>query len=111
MEVNDGGAVALITLLSAAAVAPAKGLVDVLTMAWPNRPTWAAPLAAMVFGIGLVFLTAVAYAITITGQTAAVCVLGGIAAGLASAGITSTGNSAEAKRLEAQGPPPPTDRF
>lgn len=111
MQINDGGAVAIITLLSAAAIGPAKGLVDTLTMAWPDRPSWAAPLASMLFGIGLVFLTAIAYGVMISQQTGAMCILAGIGAGLAAAGITSTGNTAEAKRQEAKTPEPPTDRF
>lgn len=96
--------VALVTL-SVAAGTLAKILVDMMTMGWPGRPTWAAPLAALVFGIGAVFLLTVSTlpdTAPIGRQMITSSIVAGILAAATSIGMTAAGNTAETKRTQAQ---------
>ncbi len=77
-------------------------LVSMLTMAFPQRPTWVAPGAALICGIGCSLLQTLAFSESgLTQQAIPQAVLGGIIIAGAAVGLHSAGRSAEAKRAKA----------
>lgn len=78
-----------------------KVLVDCLTLAWPTRPTWVAPVGSILSGVLCVGLQQLAAGDVLDMQHTASIVLNGIVAGGLAMGITALGNSAQAKRQEA----------
>ncbi len=83
----------------------AKVCVDIISMAYPGRPSWAAPLAAVGFGIlacALVTLTQIPATTALDRQMIATIIGAGILAAGAAIGVTASGNTAKAKRDESQ---------
>lgn len=78
-----------------------KVLVDLVTLGWPTRPTWVAPVASVLSGISCVGLQLIATQPALTTQLGAMAILNGIVAGGLAMGITALGNSAQAKREQA----------
>lgn len=71
-----------------AAASIAKILVDILRMAFPNRPDWVSPLLAVLFGIGASVLLLLTQDVELTRAALAQAVLAGVLAGGSAVGIT-----------------------
>lgn len=83
----------------------AKVLVDIVSIAYPGRPSWVAPASAVGFGIlscALVTLTQLAPTAPLDRQIVATIIGAGILAAGAAAGATASGNTAKSKRDDAQ---------
>lgn len=78
----------LITVSSSAMVA--GYLVEFVKLAWPNVPSWASVLAAVLSGIIAAFLISTAQGDTFTAALIAQRILEGIAAAATAAGLTRT---------------------
>ncbi len=103
---------AAIGALALAGTGPANILTNVVTMAWPTRPTWVAPVMGIVFGIlscTLITFVTVPANQAIDRQMWGTIVAAGITAYGMASGIQAAVNTAEAKRVEAQYPPEPED--
>lgn len=97
----------VLALIAGAAAGVTNTLVNAVTMAWPTRPSWAALICALLFGIVLTFLAAYAYVpgmLVFDRQAYAQIVLAGLGSGLAAAGIGASSSSAQTKRDEAVPP-------
>lgn len=77
-----------IVTLSLAAASIAKILVDLVRMAFPNRPQWVSPVLAICFGIFTSLMLSVANGVMIEPQMIAQNVIAGILAGGSSVAIT-----------------------
>jgi signal transduction histidine kinase len=93
----------IVGLITAAASGITNALVSGVTMFWPTRPKYAAFVLALVLGVLVTLLAAIAYlpaTATLDRQAFAQIVLAGLGSGLAAAGIGVSQASAEAKRKE-----------
>ncbi len=73
---------------SLAAASIAKILVDILRMAFPNRPSWVSPVLAIAFGILSALLLSIANGTEITQTMIAQNIIAGILAGGSSVALT-----------------------
>lgn len=92
----------------------AQVLVNIVTIAYPNRPSWVAPVAAVVFGIlacALVTFATLPASVTLDRQLVATIIGAGILSAGAASGAVATTNTADAKRKAEQAPPMPGKKY
>lgn len=83
-----------ILVLALAAASIGKILVDIVRLAFPDRPNWVSPVLAVLFGILAAFLMFMASGEVLSQQTIAQTVIAGILAGGSAVGITELGRKA-----------------
>lgn len=101
------GNLGVVSGLVAGGAAIAQGLVALLTLVLPLRPSWAAIVVALLGGLLGVVLLAMAqglfHQVSIpTDQLVAQLILGGLAAGFAAVGLNGMNATGDTKRYAAQ---------
>lgn len=77
-----------ILMLAAAATTLVKVIVDMLRLAFPNRPSWVSPVLAVVLGPPVTLLLMIANGNAVTEVLVAQAAVAGILAGGAAIGVT-----------------------
>lgn len=90
-------------LATGAATSATLYLVAMFKLAFPAARSYAVVGCSLLSGVAVSFVVALAEGKPMTGQSAAVCLLAGIGAAAAAAGVRSADNKADEKRADAQG--------